>query len=410
MNNKKIKIGVLRETKTPPDRRTAVTPDTAAELLRRFPNIALVVQKSTIRCFRDEEYSHRGIPVVEEVADCDILIGVKEVHIPRLIPGKTYLFFSHTGKKQSYNKDLLKILLRKKIKLIDYEYLTDINHVRLVAFGRWAGIVGAYNGLRAWGSRMGSYRLKPAHECHDLDEMLSQLERVKLPAIKILITGGGRVAFGAMESLAPLSIREVSAEEFLTGHFDEPVVCRIDPDKYVQRKDGAVFDLQHFFQNPADYVSIFRPFTKAADLFIACHYWDPASPVFMTPDDYQAPDFKIQVIADVSCDIKKPIPSTLRASSIDKPFYGYDPGKGKEGVPFDLKNITVMAVDNLPGELPRNASADFGKLLLDKVFPSLLGRDEQEIIKRATLTDQGSLTASFAYLKDWVEGKEEGRK
>ena len=364
----------------------------------------MVVQKSPIRCFRDEEYSKKGIPVVEKVADCDILIGVKEVHIPELIPGKTYLFFSHTAKKQPYNRGLLRTVLEKKITLIDYEYLTDTSHNRLVAFGRWAGIVGAYNGLRAWGARMDTFTLKPAHECHDMEEMLRQLMPVKLAPVKILITGGGRVAHGALETLAPLHIRQVSPGEFLTVKFGEPVVCRIDPDHYAQRKDGEAFSLQHFFQNPADYISTFRPFTKVTDLVMACHYWDPASPVFMTPEDYKAPDFKIKVIADVSCDIKEPIPSTLRASTIENPFYGYNPITGKEGAAFDPKNVTVMAVDNLPGELPRDASSDFGRLLLNEVFPALLGKDEQGIIQRATLTRNGDLTAPFAYLKDYVEG------
>jgi len=406
MSSKKVKIGVLKETKTPPDRRTAVPPETGAELLKKFPEIELVVQKSPVRCFPDAEYSKRGIPVVDTVSDCDILVGVKEVHIPELIPEKTYLFFSHTAKKQPYNRELLRSVLKKKITLIDYEYLTDINHNRLVAFGRWAGIVGAYNGLRAWGARMGTFSLKPAHECHDMEEMFRQLEPVKLPPVKILITGGGRVAHGALETLVPLHIRQVSAEEFLTVRFDEPVVCRIDPDQYVQRKDGGAFNLQHFFQHPADYVSTFRPFTKVTDLLMACHYWDPASPVFMTPDDYRAPDFKIKVIADVSCDIKGPIPSTLRASTIEEPFYGYDSETGTEGAAFDPGNVTVMAVDNLPGELPRNASCDFGRRLLEEVFPALLGTDDQGIIKRATLTQHGVLTSHFAYLKDYVEGKE----
>ncbi len=404
--NKIIKVGVLKETKTPPDRRVAITPLIGAELIKRFPGLDLQIQKSEIRCFKDEEYREAGLHLVDVVSDAEILIGVKEVDVPALIPEKTYLFFSHTAKKQPYNRILLQKVVEKNITLIDYEYLTDKNHIRLVAFGRWAGIVGAYNGLRAWGERTGDFHLRPAHEWHDMDEMLAGLKPVKLPAIKILITGGGRVAHGAMETLSALNLKEVSAGDFLNKEYNEAVICRIDPDKYVKHKDGKAFDLQYFFDHPAEYESTFYPFTKATDLFIACHFWDPDSPVFMTAEDMKEPDFKMQVIADVSCDIDGPIPSTLKASTIAEPFYGYDPETGKEADAFDPGNITIMAVDNLPGELPRNASEDFGKALLDNVFPSLFGEDMDGIIERATIARNGKLTPLFSYLQDYLEGKE----
>ena len=397
-------VGIVKETKTPPDRRVAVTPKTGIELVRRFPGLDLQIQKSDLRCFEDKEYINSGFKPVDDISDAAILIGVKEVDIPSLIPGKTYMFFSHTAKKQPYNQKLLKAIVEKNITLIDYEYLTDINHVRLVAFGRWAGIVGAYNGLRAWGERSGDFNLKPAHECHDMDEMMAGLKLLRLPAIKILITGGGRVAHGAMETLSALNIKEVSATDFLKRQYNEAVICRIDPDNYVQRKDGEPFYLQHFFDHPSEYDSTFYPFTKVTDLLIPCHFWDPASPVFMTADDMKEKDFKIQVIADVSCDIDGPIPSTIRASTIAEPFYGYNPEKEEEGDPFIPGNISVMAVDNLPGELPRNASEDFGKALLENVLPSLIGYDKDGIIERATIVKDGKLTKLFSYLQDYLDG------
>ncbi len=397
-------IGVIKETKTPPDRRVAITPNTGAELVRKFPELDLQIQKSDIRCFKEEEYITSGFKPVDDISNAGILIGVKEVDIPALIPGKTYMFFSHTAKKQPYNQKLLKAIVEKNITLIDYEYLTATNHVRLVAFGRWAGIVGAYNGLRAWGERSGDFHLKPAYECHDMDEMMSGLKPVKLPAIKILVTGGGRVAYGAMETLSALKLKEVSVDDFLTNEFAEAVICRIDPDNYVQRKDGEPFSLQHFFDHPAEYDSTFYPFTKVTDLLIPCHFWDPSSPVFMTADDMKENDFKIRIIADVSCDIDGPVPSTLRASTIAEPFYGYNPEKEEEGNPFIQENITVMAVDNLPGELPRNASEDFGKALLENVLPSLIGEDKDGVIERATIVKDGKLTKLFSYLQDYLDG------
>ncbi|KPK87211.1 MAG: alanine dehydrogenase [Bacteroides sp. SM23_62_1] len=401
-----MKIGILRETKTPPDRRVPFTPGQISQLKKCYGTMDIVLQPSEIRCYSDKEYYEAGLMLRDNLSECDILMGIKEVELDTLIPGKTYLFFSHTAKKQPHNRKLLQEIAARKITLIDYEYLINQNNIRLVAFGRWAGIVGAYNGLRAYGERYRIYKLKPAYQCFDYEEVKKELHKVRLPSIKILITGGGRVAGGAMELLKPLNIREVNPEEFLKKDFGEPVICRIDPWYYVRRKDGHPFDLQHFFEHPDMYESIFKPYTKVTDFYIACHYWDPRSPGFMTPTDMREPDFRIMIIADISCDIHGPIPSTIRASSIEQPFYGYFPWTEKETTPFDLRSITVMAVDNLPGELPRDASEDFGKMLADKVIPALAGNDEEEVIGRATIIRNGELTERFRYLQGFLDGKE----
>jgi saccharopine dehydrogenase (NAD+, L-lysine-forming) len=400
-----MKIGIITETKSPPDRRVPFTPKQLVELRSVYPDHEFVVQSSPIRCFSDKEYEDAGIEVRREVSDCDVLFGVKEVEIGHLIPGKTYFFFSHTAKQQPYNRRLLQEIAALNITLVDYEYLTDYLHIRLVAFGRWAGVVGAYNGLRAYGERYRQFRLKPAHECRDLEEMKAELGKVSLQPIKILVTGGGRVAGGAMETLGCLGLKEVFPEEFLGESYEEAVICRIDPWDYVRRKDRDAVTLEHFFQHPEVYESTFKPYTKVTDLFIACHYWDPESPVFMTTTDMREPDFHIRVIADVSCDLNGPVPSTIRASTIDQPFYGYDPMTESETPPFDLRSITVMAVDNLPGELPRDASEDFGKMLSEKVLPSLLEVDREGIISRATIIGEGELTKGFSYLRNYLDGK-----
>jgi saccharopine dehydrogenase (NAD+, L-lysine-forming) len=400
-----MRIGIIAETKNPPDRRVPFSPKQLAGLRSDWPDHEFVVQSSPIRCFSDREYEAEGIEIRTGMEDCDVLFGVKEVDTAALIPGKTYFFFSHTAKEQPYNRRLLQEMVERKITLVDYEFLTDHLHLRLVAFGRWAGIVGAYNGLRAYGERYRQYRLRPAHECRDFEEMKTELEKVELQPVKILITGGGRVAGGAMETLGCLGMKEVFPEEFLEQSYEEAVACRIDPWHYVRRKDGEAVTLEHFSRHPEVYESIFKPYTKTADLFIACHYWDPRSPVFMTTTDMREPDFHIRVIADVSCDLNGPIPSTIRASTIDKPFYGYDPMTESETPPFDLRSITVMAVDNLPGELPRDASEDFGSMLSKKVVPPLLEGDWGGIIHRATIIDRGELTSEFKYLRNYLEGK-----
>jgi len=401
------RVGILRETKNPPDRRVPLTPAQCLTFQERFPQKELYIQPSFIRGFEDQEYRYLELDMKEDLSDCDVLLGIKEVDYTTFLPGKTYMFFSHVGKKQPHNRRMLQEIVKKKITLIDYEYLTDYNGKRIIAFGRWAGMVGAYNGLRARGLRNDTFTLKPAHECHDMEEMFSGLKRLELKPKKILITGGGRVAQGAMETLRTLNIREVNPQEFLEKDFDEPVLARLDPHDYVQHKHGKAFDLHHFFRHPGEYESTFKPYQKVTDLYIACHYWDPKSPLFITQEDMKEPDFKISVIADVSCDVEGPIASTLRASTIADPFYDYNPQTGQEEPPFSGKNnVTVMAVDNLPGELPRDASQEFGQTLLDEVFPYLLGHDDKGIVERATITRHGELTEAYRYMQDYVDGKE----
>jgi len=403
MNNI-IRIGILKETKSPPDHRVPFTPGQLRMMKGKLPVLVFSIQPSEIRCYSDREYASEGIVLKNDLSDCNLLLGIKEVSIDTLIPDKTYMFFSHTGKKQSHNRKLLQAMAAKRTTLIDYEYLTDTTNNRLVAFGRWAGIVGAYNGLRAWGERYNLYKLKPAHKCFDLEEMKSEIRKVSLPPIKILISGGGRVAGGALETMTLLNIREVSPEDYLSINFNKPVLCRIDPWHYAKRKDGSDFNMNHFISQPGQYESRFKPFTGITDLYLSCHFWDPASPVLIDRQDMVEPGFRIKVIADISCDINGSIKSTVRASSIDNPFYGYHPVTGKETQAFDHDSITVMAVDNLPGELPRDASEDFGRMLMDKIIPSLMEEDSQDIIGRATILKEGKLTPRFSYLRDYLEG------
>jgi saccharopine dehydrogenase (NAD+, L-lysine forming) len=403
-----MKIGVLREGKIPPDRRVPLTPRQCAEIMEKFPDAEVVVQTSPDRCFTDREYTDMGIEIREDLSNCDILLGVKEVPVENLIPGKIYMFFSHTIKKQAYNRGLLRAILSKKIQLVDYEVLTDKNGFRIIGFGRFAGLVGAYNGLRAWGLRNKTFTLKPARECDDLDDMLHQLDDIVLPPVKIAVTGDGRVAGGAVEVLDYMKVKRLTANEYLNA--DNPgwaVYVKVLPQHYVRRGDGEDFDLMHFFNHPGMYENAFYPFAVTTDLLISAAYWDPKAPVLFTAEEMKQDTFRITVISDITCDIEGSIPSTKRASAIDDPFYDYDPDTGEIVPPFtSKKNVTVQAVDNLPCELPKDASVDFGRNLIDKVFPSLFGDDPDEIIKRATITKDGKLTDRFSYLKDFAEGEE----
>lgn len=369
-----VTLGIVRETKFPPDKRVPLTPNQCRKMLERCAGLKILVQRSETRCFLDEEYRNEGITLTEDLSGCDVLMGVKEVKIGALLNNKTYLFFSHTAKKQAYNRDLLQAVVDKGIRLMDYEYLTDKDMDRVVAFGRWAGVVGAYNGLRAYSLRFGDTPLKPASLCLDLVELKSELLKLDLGKTRIAITGGGRVAGGASEILDSAGISQVSPAEYLKKEYDHAVYTRLDPWHYTSRKDGSDFKFSHFIANPKMYENSFRPYAARTHLFVACHFWDPESPILLSREDLTGKENLLSIIADISCDIKGPIPSTIRASTIADPFYGYDPVSGKETDPFNDGSITVMAVDNLPGELPRDASTDFGKMLMDHVMPELLDK------------------------------------
>lgn len=403
----KVKIGLLKEGKVPIDRRVALTPFQAKELQEKFPAVEVAVQSSYIRCFTDHDYEKEGIEIVDSVTDCDILIGVKEVPLPELISGKTYLFFSHTIKKQPYNQQLLQEIIRKKIRLIDYETLTDPSGKRIIAFGRWAGIVGAYNAIWAFGLRYHLFRIRRAKDCFDLEDLKSELEKVKLPAIKIIMTGGGRVAKGAMEVLLGMGIRNVTPKAFLNDRFEFPVFAQLNSRDYHVKKDGGGFSRNEFYSAPEKYQSDFLKFTKEADMLIASAFWDPKAPVLFKREDILRDDFKIKIIADITCDIDGSIPSTKKSSTIENPLYDYNPSDDEVEKPLsDEGNLTVMAVDNLPCELPRDASESFGNELLTNVLPHLLGKDMEGIIKGATITANGSLTSDYEYLRDYAEGRE----
>jgi saccharopine dehydrogenase (NAD+, L-lysine forming) len=402
-----MKIGILRENKTPIDKRAPLTPEQCVEVQKKFPHVSIDVQPSIVRCFNDNEYAAVGIRLSEDLNDCDILMGVKEERVEDLIDGKKYLIFSHVIKKQPYNRELLQTIVKKNIQLMDYEVLTNKEGFRIIGFGRFAGLVGANSGLRAFGIRNQLFDLKPAHECENLAEMLINLDTINLPPLKIAVTGDGRVAGGVLEILNYLKITRLSPEQYLQiENPPVPVYVQLLPGDYVRRKDDYEFDLFHFYIHPEMYENSFIPFAETTDLLLASAYWDPKAPVLFTPDDMKSESFRISVISDITCDIEGSIPSTKRASTIEDPFYDYNPVTEEIEPAFTSpNNITVQAVDNLPCELPKDASLDFGRNLIDKVFPSLFGDDTDGIIERATITRNGKLTRRFSYLQGFVDGK-----
>ena len=401
-----MKFAIIKERKNPPDRRVVFSPEKLAEARDQFPQAEFVVEASDIRVFPDDAYRALGFTVTNDVSDCDVMIGVKEVPIENLIPNKKYFYFSHTIKKQPYNQKLLLAMLDKNIEMYDHETIVKQSGARLIGFGRYAGLVGAYNGFRALGLRDGLFELPKVEHLADLDAVKAELDKITLPNIKILLTGTGKVAQGAQEILDHLKIKEVSDALYLTTQFTEPVYVMADVMEYAKRKDGKVGNKYEFYKDPSGYESNFMPYAKQTDLFIAGHFYGDGAPFIFTRQDAKHPDFRINLVADVSCDIDGPVASTIRPSTIANPFYGYD-AKTESEVAFNApKAITVMAVDNLPCELPKDASEGFGDMFLEHVIPAFFNNDDRGILKRAKITENKKLTQRFSYLQNYVDGKE----
>ena len=399
-------FGIIRERKNPPDRRVVLSPRACQKVLKTHADAQITVEPSPIRVFTDEEYVGAGVEVASKMEECDVLLGVKEVPIEHLIPNKKYFFFSHTIKEQPYNRKLLKAILEKNIELYDHEVITNQKGIRLVAFGRYAGIVGAYNGFRAYGLKSELFQLPRATALADKAALIDRLSSLKLPNIKVLLTGKGRVGNGSKEMLDGMGLKEIGVEAFLNDTFDEAVYCQIDVDEYNLRKDGAEGNMQDFFEHPEAYKSNFFRFAKVTDFYIAGHFYGSGAPYLFTREDAKRPDFKIKVVADISCDVDGPVASTLRASTIAEPVYGYHAQSESEVDYKDPNAIAVMAVDNLPAELPRDSSQGFGQAFVDHVIPAFFNRDADGVLERARMTQNGKLTDRYSYLQDYVDGKE----
>ena len=397
-----MKIGIIKEYKTPSDKRVVFTPSKCRIAKNLYPEVEFLIQSSDVRCYSDKEYSDLGFTVVDDVSSADVLIGVKEVPIDKLIANKKYFFFSHTIKKQSYNKNLLLSILDNNIELFDHETIVDKNSNRLIGFGYYAGVVGAYNGFRAFGLKNNLFNLPKASEVKDRDQLNSKLLKINIPNIKIVLTGKGKVGSGAKEILDFLKIKEVSVSDYLNKSFNEAVYVQIDVLNYNQRIDNQPFDRFDFYNNPLDYKSTFRNFSKVSDMFIAGHFYAKNSPNLITLEDINSADFKINLIADISCDINGPIVSTIRPSTINNPIYGFDPKLNKEVNYTNDDAIAVMAVDNLPCELPRDASESFGEMFIKHVLPSFFNNDKDGILHRSKITSKGHLTDRFSYLSDFI--------
>lgn len=400
-----MKFGIIKERKNPPDKRVIFSPESVVKLQQLHPDISVKVESSDIRVFTDEQYKSKGIEVVNDISDSDFLFGIKEIPVENLIPDKSYFFFSHTIKKQPHNRKLLQAVLEKNIDLYDYETIVDANNRRLIGFGKYAGIVGTYNAIRAFGIKFELFKLPKAETLSGKETIIAHLKRLVLPPLKFVVTGNGKVGKSVKEVLKAIKVKEVSIENYLTKNYTQAVFTQIDVLDYNKRQDGKVLDRKDFFNDPAAYVSDFERFTKVSDIYITAHFHANEAPDILTREMLQANDCKIRVVADIACDVNGSVASTLRSSTIAEPLYGYYPVENKEVDVFHPAAIVVMAVDNLPCELPKDSSEGFGEMFIEHVIPAFFNGDKDGILERAKITENGKLTSRFSYLQDYVDGK-----
>lgn len=398
------RIGLIREGKIPADNRVSLTPAQCKWIHKSAPQIQLVVQSSLHRCFSDREYQSAGAEIKDDVSDCDILLGIKEVPIDQLLPCKTYLFFSHTKKKQPHNQHLLRAVLDKKIRLIDYECLEHEDGQRIIGFGFFAGVVGAHNGMMAYGERTGLFKLDRVYQQRSFRELIHNYFGLRLPNVKIAVAGSGRVAHGILEIMNLMGIHEVDPEEYLKRRFSYPVYTQLKGAELYRKKMTGKYSRIEFHEHPEDYECKFLPFAEQTDILMNGVYWEKNVPRLFEKEEVKAENFIIRTIADITDDANGSVPINLGDQTIEDPVYGVDRKTLEKTAPYLENSIDIMAVGNLPNELPRDASRYFGEQLIKHVLEDLIGNGS-DIIDRATIAKDGKLTKPFEYLKDYSEGR-----
>ena len=398
-----IRIGLIREGKIPADNRVALTPPQCKWIHKNVPAIRLVAQSSAVRCFSDQEYRSAGVEVVDDISVCDILIGIKEVPVGQLIEDKTYLFFSHTKKRQLHNQPLLKAILDKKIRLIDFECLEHEDGQRIIGFGFFAGIVGAHNGMMAYGERTGLFKLERVYKQRSFKELIHNYFGLRLPNVKIAVAGSGRVAHGVLEIMNLMGIHEVEPDDYMVRRFSYPVYTQLKGAELYQDKITGKYNRLEFHEHPEKYKCRFLPFSGQTDILMNGVYWEKNVPRMFEKEHIKSDDFIIQTIADITDDVNGSIPINLGDQTIENPVYGVDKITLEKTAPYLNNSIDIMAVGNLPNELPRDASRYFGEQLIKHVLEDLVGKGSG-IIERATLSINGKLTTQFSYLQDYADG------
>jgi alanine dehydrogenase len=394
-----LAIGLIREGKIPADNRVALTPSQCRWILKNT-GFEIFVQPSDKRCFEDSEYERSGAKLQEDLSNCDLLLGIKEVPVDLLVAGKTYMFFSHTKKMQPYNQKLMHTMVEKKITLIDYECLEHEDGQRIIGFGFFAGVVGAHNGIMAFGERTGTFKLGRVYKQKDYLELIHTYFGLKLPPIKIAVTGSGRVAHGILEIMNLMDVQEVEPDEYLSKNFSYPVYVHLKGSDLYTHKEKRTYARDDFHNNPQNYECLFRPYCAQTDILMNGVYWDKRIPRLFEAKDIKAADFRIVTIADIADDTDGSVPINFGDCPIENPIYGVDKLTGQRVAAYTQTGIDVMAVGNLPNELPRDASRFFGEQLIKHVLNDYV--TGSVMIDNAIVLQQGKLTSKFEYLEKYA--------
>ncbi|MDP8204390.1 MAG: bifunctional lysine ketoglutarate reductase /saccharopine dehydrogenase family protein [Candidatus Tenebribacter mawsonii] len=429
------KLGIKKETKNVWERRVPLNPIAVQDLIKK--GFEVVVQPSETRIYKDEEFKVVGAKLCDDLSDCDFIIGVKEIPMKDLIPGKPHLFFSHTIKGQDYNMPLLQKILDDKITLLDYEKIEDEKNRRLVFFGKFAGYAGMVDTLHGLGQRLNQQynietpflKIKHSYQYESIADAIDQIsvigkeiEQHGLPAeitpLNIFLLGYGHVAQGCQEILAALPILKVSPdqlEEYSKNYEDNKIYLTVfKEENLVERKDGAKFELLDYFRNNSAYKSHLEKYLKYCSVYMNAIYWTSQCPVFL-PNSYlkevQNNNPKLIIIGDITCDIKGSVQATVKSTWPDNPVFILNSETEKETDGYKGEGFAIMAVDNLPCEFPKEASDCFSEALMPFVEQMLLNDYSKTIndstlpneIKSACITHNGELEENYKYLEEFLK-------
>ena len=398
-----IRIGLIKEGKIPADNRVALTPAQCKWIQKNSDEVKIIAQSSADRCFTDKEYTAAGLEVKDDISECDILLGIKEVPADQLLPGKTYLFFSHTKKKQLHNQKMLKAIVDKQITLVDYECLEHEDGQRIIGFGFFAGVVGAHNGMMAYGNRTCLYKLDRVYKQRSFRELIHTYFGLRLPNLKIAVTGSGRVAHGILEIMNLMGIHEVEPDDYLVRRFSYPVYTQLKGAELYENKISGKYNRAEFHDHSELYRCKFLPYAEQTDILLNGIYWDKNVPRLFEKENIQSETFIIQTVADITDDVNGSIPINLGDQTLENPIYGVDKISFQKTEPYLPGSIDLMAVGNLPNELPKDASRYFGEQLIKHVLEDIVG-NSSDIIERATIVKKGVLTKPFEYLSNYAKG------
>ncbi len=431
-------IGIRHEDKYEMERRTPVTPHHTAKLIRE-EGLEVIAETSPKRIFTDKEYIEAGAQVEKALKACPVIFGVKEIPENAFEQDKTYVFFSHVIKGQSYNMPMLQKMMDLGCNLIDYECIVDDQNKRLIFFGKYAGLAGMINSLWSLGQRLKEYGheenaflgIKQAQHYHSLQEAKAAVSKVgrqiaekgipeELQPLTIGFTGYGNVSIGAQEianllpskEITPAQLLELKNRSMLPGNIIYKVIFK--EEDISRHKEEKPFDLQSYYNSPQDFENNFEQYLPHLTVLMNCMYWDSRYPRIVTKEYlrklYSAAKPKLTVIGDITCDPDGSIECTHKGTAIEDPVFVYDPETDKPTMGFKGHGILVMAVDILPSELPMDASMAFADALYPFIKPIAEADYTQRFediklppaIKRALILHRGKLTPDYQYIDKYL--------